>query len=226
MTHYALFVALLIGTVSVGAWDAFGTTDTKNRLYIGASKSPLSEHVLSYLKKHPHVKSRLTMIDVELDAAHWRDLESQLARCGIGKGMSGVPALILEGSQRVECISSDDPIIDKLRELNGCSMLRECIASKDIYVSGGWRTLWSKTVDVSNTCAGTPGSSVNINLQDKFGMTLQTLGTPESTEVLLEVWSGKLSYIVASSKSSVPAKSLSLTYRPQRDKGVLTIKCH
>jgi hypothetical protein len=85
--------------------------------------------------------------------------------------------------------------------------------------------LWSKTVDVSNTCAGTPGSSVSIDLEDKFGMTFQTLGTPVSMEVLLEVWSGKLSYIVASSTLALPAKSLSLTYRPPHDKGMLTIKC-
>ncbi len=230
MIQVVLFLALLIGTVSVGDPKAFATTDTKGRLYIGAAKSPLSKNVLSFLEKHPDVKSRLTIIDVELDGAHWRDLESQLARCGISKTMSGIPALISEGpisdgSQRVECFVSDEPIIDKLRELNGCSMLRECVASKEIYVSGGWKTLWSKTVDVSNVCAGTPGSSVNLNLEDKFGMTLQTLGASAPAEVLLEIWSGKLSYIVASSATALPAESLSLTYRPPGDKGVLTIKC-
>jgi hypothetical protein len=202
-------------------------------VFLGSQGSPLSTKIADYLQEHPTLKNQVKVVDMDQGEkqAQWQVMESLLARCGISSTMAGIPAVVTEDEGRIECHTSDYPVLARLRQLNGCTALSECVATKKSFVKGSWVSEWSRSLRISDVCAGGKTTEASTVLPvTKAGGKTEGLGlvftAGKDGRATLEVYHGKLTWILASAETSLTATSLGLSQRlAGRTSDFLEVSC-
>lgn len=210
-------------------------------LYYSSQSSPLSKNVLEYIQTRKDELNHLILFDVATNSDGWEIAEKALKEpCGV----SGVPILIEKTTspESVKCHTSDVGVIERLKTITSsqtdkaalkfeCSALTECVVSKRKYEnSGKWKTLWTKSTAPTQLCHGSTNASHTLSLESDLGLALGVLEAPIGAKkyfVNADLYSGKISFVLASFKTDTAATTLEATYRmTPKSKEIINIECH
>lgn len=202
-------------------------------VFIGSTSSPLSKNVIDYIDQNPDLKKNLSIVDIEQEPKQerWKNLESLLARCGISSTRAGIPAIVSEDEGRIECKTSDLPVLSKLRELNGCTALSECVATAKTYKDSVWKIDWTESLIFKEVCVGTDNrEATKILHSTSIGNKAEKIGlffsARKDGRAVLDIYKGKLTWILANAETSLTSSSLGLTYRlTSKPSSVLEVLC-
>jgi hypothetical protein len=116
-----------------------------------------------------------------------------------------------------------------------CSNINFCQAKKMSYRKKGWITNYTKEISIKDLCHQHVDTSHALQLEPELGIQLQVLsGTPSSNNpiekkpwLLVELFTYKLTFIVASSKVSLDSSSLNFTHRlTPRGNSIIEVSCY
>jgi hypothetical protein len=206
-------------------------------LYYSSQNSDLSANVISYLGQNSN--QSIVLFDVATNKNGWQRLYQAVQPCHISETHAGVPILIEKNqvSGKTVCHMSDVGVLERLKAYfetsvntepsnRACSSITKCVVSREAYTRGGWKTVWTKSSAPKKLCEREYDSSHTLQLEPELGLNLQVMDLDGSKSVVADLFTYKLTHVVASSSTTLDATTFSFMHRmtPRSDE-VVKVNC-